>query len=336
MTIALLQISSEIVTNSGVGTPSVAINVTAGSLLVAVVRVSTASVPTVSDSLGNTWTLNKAQSSGNTGNQSALVFSAPNCAAGSTTITLTGTLGSSSINCKVLEFSGAATASPVAVSGQNTDDTTVAPTATPTPGLSIPTNALGVTAFTFDRAATTSSPTSWTGVASANANIYWGYRVYTGAVTAERGAPTGSSNAHYESVLVAYNAAAVPAAISGNVTLDDAVAAGSFSSIASSLSGGVTLDDSVAAGAFGVAPGVLTVSGIKNNTGTLLAGVTLPNVVVIRRSDRAALLALTAQVINGSGALVIPSTALIPGTACQVVAFENDGSLGGCWPATVV
>ena len=85
-----------------------------------------------------------------------------------------------------------------------------------------------------------------------------------------------------------------------------------------------------------MAPGVLTIAGIKNNTGTLLASVTLPNVVVIRRSDRVALLALTAQVINGSGALVIPSTALIPGTACQVVAFENDGSLGGCWPGTVV
>ena len=125
-------------------------------------------------------------------------------------------------------------------------------------------------------------------------------------------------------------------ALSGNVTLDDAVAAGAFSSIASSLSGNVTLDDAVAAGAFGVAPGILTITGIKNNTGTLLAGVTLPNVVVIRRSDLAALLALKAQVINGAGALVLPSTALIPGTACQVFAFENDGSLGGCWPATVI
>ena len=135
---------------------------------------------------------------------------------------------------------------------------------------------------------------------------------------------------------LAVEAQAAPSDLSGNVTLDNAVAAGAFSSIASSLSGGVTLDDAVAAGVFGVAPGVLTITSIKNNTGTLLAGVTLPNVVVIRRSDRVALLALTAQVINGSGALVIPSTALIPGTACQVVAFENDGSLGGCWPATAV
>ena len=578
MTIALVQISSEIVTNSGVGTPSVVMNVTAGSLLVAVVRVSTASVPTVSDSLGNTWTLNKAQSSANTGNQSALVFSAPNCAAGSTTITLTGTLGSSSINCKVLEFSGAVTASPVAVSGQNTDDTTVAPTATPTPGLSVPTNALGITAFTFDRTATTSSPTSWTGVASANANIYWGYRVYTGAVTAERGAPTGSSNAHYESVLVAYSAAIVapvlsaptqtatgsttatvgattdtaptatalsvqvlPAAsaaptaaaivasptqtlaagaagartfaltgltvatayrahfaqgstsnvvstvsfttpdttsptLTGPVTISGITATGATASwsagadnvsvasyetsldgttwtdrgnvltygftglasntaytvsvrakdaagnvsappIAGSLttsvgpatattltgpSGGtvgsasapftvglngtgtsaITPSDSGAGGTFTPAGaqtvtypataaftytaasagaktisttnsssltnptavaysasatvGTLTIPSIANNTGTVLAGVTLPNVVVIQRSNRALLLALTNQAINGSGNLVIASGALPAGTACQVAAFENDGSLGGCWAGTVV
>ena len=160
----------------------------------------------------------------------------------------------------------------------------------------------------------------------------------TAGATGTKTATSSTANASY-GVSIALTPAVAPTTpsdLSGNITLDNAVAAGAFSSIASSLSGGVTLDDSVAAGAFGVAPGVLTITSIKNNTGTLLAGVTLPNVVVIRRSDRAALLALTAQVINGSGALVIPSTALIPGTACQVAAFENDGSLGGCWPATVV
>ena len=156
----------------------------------------------------------------------------------------------------------------------------------------------------------------------------------TGTKTAT--SPTADTSYGVSIALTPAVAPVAPSDLSGNVTLDDAVAAGAFSSIASSLSGGVTLDDAVAAGAFGVAPGVVTVTGIKNSGGSLLAGVTLPNVVVIRRSDLAALLALKAQVINGSGALVIPSTALIPGTACQVVAFENDGSLGGCWPATVV
>ena len=156
----------------------------------------------------------------------------------------------------------------------------------------------------------------------------------TGTKTAT--SPTADISYGVSIALTPAVAPVTPSDLSGNITLDNAVAAGAFSSIASSLSGGVTLDDSVAAGAFGVAPGVVTITNIKNSNGSLLAGVTLPNVVVIRRSDRVALLALTAQVINGSGALVIPSTALIPGTACQVAAFENDGSLGGCWPATVV
>ena len=156
----------------------------------------------------------------------------------------------------------------------------------------------------------------------------------TGTKTAT--SPTADASYGVSIALTPAVAPTTPSDLSGNITLDNAVAAGAFSSIASSLSGNVTLDDAVAAGAFGVAPGVLTITGIKNNTGTLLAGVTLPNVVVLRRSDLVALLALKAQVINGSGALVIPSTALIPGTACQVAAFENDGSLGGCWPATVV
>ena len=82
--------------------------------------------------------------------------------------------------------------------------------------------------------------------------------------------------------------------------------------------------------------GTLTILGIANNTGTLLAGVTLPNVVVIQRNNRALLLALTNQILNGSGNLVIASGALPAGTACQVAAFENDGSLGGCWAGTVV
>jgi hypothetical protein len=326
MAIALVQISSEIVTNSGVGTPSVTINVTAGSLLVAVVRVSTASVPTVSDSQGNTWTLNKAQSSVNTGDESALIFSAPNCTAGSTTITLAGTLGSSSVNCKVLEFSGAAIASPVAVSGQNTDDTTSAPNATPTPGLSIPANALGLMAFTFDRAVTGSGPTNWTLVASARSNIYWAYRVYTGATSGERGAITASVGAHYESVLVAYNAAAVPASISGNVTLDDAVAGGTLTSIASSLSGNVTLDDAVAAGTLGIAPGVITTPPLKNNTGTVLANVTGVVANVYNATTGAFVVRKTGLASSGAGVVTITDPALAPSTA---YAYEIDLTVAG-------
>lgn len=82
--------------------------------------------------------------------------------------------------------------------------------------------------------------------------------------------------------------------------------------------------------------GTLTVSGIKNGSGTLLASTTLPNVVVIQRSNRAALLALTAQATNGAGALVISSGVLAAGVACMVLAFSDDGTAAGAWPATVV
>lgn len=82
--------------------------------------------------------------------------------------------------------------------------------------------------------------------------------------------------------------------------------------------------------------GTLTVTGIKNGSGTLLASTTLPNVVVIQRNSRAALLALTSQTTNGAGTLTITSGALAAGVACQVVAFSDDGTLAGSWPATVV
>ena len=148
---------------------------------------------------------------------------------------------------------------------------------------------------------------------------------------------SGWSGNGVEVDIVSINVATVPVTgVTGAITLDSAVAAGTLTSISSSLTGGITLSDSVASGTLGVQPGVLTITGLKNNTGTLLSGVTLPNVVVIRRNDLTPLLALTSQVINGSGSLVISSAVLVPGAGCQVFAFENDGSLGGCWPGTVV
>ena len=80
--------------------------------------------------------------------------------------------------------------------------------------------------------------------------------------------------------------------------------------------------------------GTITVSGIRNGSGTLLAATTLPNVVVIQRNTRAVLLALTAQTTNGAGALTITSGALAAGTACLVVAFSDDGTQAGAWAVT--
>jgi hypothetical protein len=98
---------------------------------------------------------------------------------------------------------------------------------------------------------------------------------------------------------------------------------------------------SVSSAAFGwtvsaaAATSTLTVSNIRNSSGGLLANTTLPNVVVVQRSNRAALLTLTAQVTNGAGALVITNGALSAGTACVVLAFSDDGTSTGAWPAVV-
>lgn len=79
--------------------------------------------------------------------------------------------------------------------------------------------------------------------------------------------------------------------------------------------------------------GTLTVTGIKNGSGSTLT-TTLPNVLVVQRSNRAALLALTAQQVTG-GTLTINSGALSAGVACIVLAFSDDGASTGAWPATV-
>jgi len=80
--------------------------------------------------------------------------------------------------------------------------------------------------------------------------------------------------------------------------------------------------------------GTATVNNVKNGSGTLLT-TTLPNVVVLRRSDRAVLLALTNQAVT-AGVLTLNNAALPPGAACVVVAFSDDGTSTGAWPATVV
>ena len=254
--------------------------------------------------------------------------------------------GSQSGRGVIAAWSGVSTTSPIHVSAAQNNNTSAATTACPSVTTTVG-DCMLVSAY-FRKASSGYSFTEPLGMTArfnptgGFANSSFGFAELglpstagaTGAKTAT--SPTADYSYGVSIALTPAVAPVTPSDLSGNITLDNAVAAGAFSSIASSLSGGVTLDDSVAAGAFGVAPGVLTITGIKNNTGTLLAGVTLPNVVVLRRSDLVALLALKAQVINGSGALVMPSPALIPGTACQVVAFENDGSLGGCWPGTVV
>lgn len=85
----------------------------------------------------------------------------------------------------------------------------------------------------------------------------------------------------------------------------------------------------------GGAGGVVSIAGIKNGTGTLQATVTIPNVVVIRRSDRVQLLALQNQTTSAAGVLTITNAALTAGTGVMVCGFTADGTVAGIWPVTV-
>lgn len=70
----------------------------------------------------------------------------------------------------------------------------------------------------------------------------------------------------------------------------------------------------------------ITVPGLAAWTnGTVLAGLTVPNLVVVRRSDRVQVLELANQVANGSGDLVVTDAALSAGVGYMVLGFTTDG-----------
>lgn len=82
-----------------------------------------------------------------------------------------------------------------------------------------------------------------------------------------------------------------------------------------------------------ISVGSVSVSNIRNGSGSLLT-TTLPNVVIVQRSNRTVVLSLTAQAVTG-GVLSISNAALTPGVGCMALAFSDDGSEAGVWPVTV-
>jgi hypothetical protein len=97
-------------------------NVTAGSLLLAIVRIgSLTETVTISDNNGGT-TWSGTPDVGYYSNGSAArtaVFSAPNASAGATTITATASAGGIALKMIIIEVSGAATASPFDAASTN-------------------------------------------------------------------------------------------------------------------------------------------------------------------------------------------------------------------------
>jgi hypothetical protein len=130
---------------------------------------------------------------------------------------------------------------------------------------------------------------------------------------------------------------ATPSDLGGNVTLDDVSVAGGFQSVSGVLGGAVGLADVAVAGTLGAQPGVCTVPGLKNDGASLQTSVTVANVVVLRVSDRAIVLALVNQVSNAStGDLVISDASLVPGTSYLIVGWNSDGSQSFRCQATAV
>lgn len=120
---------------------------------------------------------------------------------------------------------------------------------------------------------------------------------------------------------------AVPSDLSGNVTLDAAVAAGTMGSSASDLTGGVTLDAVGVGGSMGLQPGTCVVPALRNWGGSLALSETVPWVTFCRLTDAQQVLILANQVTHGTTAdLSVTNAALVMGTWYMAIGWNADGS----------
>lgn len=322
MAIAFVQQATNIVAAGGAA--STTLTVTAGSLLVVTFEniSADADLTSVTDNRGNTWTRDRTRTSAAAGRRAA-VYSAPNCASGSTTVT-TNYPGGGAYRAQVTEFSGVATSSYVDVSGENTSD---GDTSTPHPGLSIAAGSVAVMCATIDRTTNPTAGTGYTGLASST-DFVAAYKIFTGAGSGERGA-FNSAPSQYDAVIVAYKEAVIPG-LAGTITLDAFTLSGAMATGAlSQLSSGFTLDAFALSGFLGLAPGRIDTNPFKNWTGTLLPGVTIPRLTFLKLSDMSTVLQLTNQVTAGDGVLTVTNAAFTPGTTYLVVAASADGAALG-------
>lgn len=95
----------------------------------------------------------------------------------------------------------------------------------------------------------------------------------------------------------------------------------------STLAGNVQLGDAVPGGALGTAPGIITITGVRNENNGLQAGVTVPWVTVQRLTDAVQVLAVQNQLLDvTTGNLALTNAALVAGTWYIVNGFNADGS----------
>lgn len=179
----------------------------------------------------------------------------------------------------------------------------------------------GIGRHTYSSAGMTISSGTSIGNTTAGSNSLAGaYSLATGAL-----AWTPSNSGTWRAVGIPLNPVVVTG-MTGNFDLADMVLSGTFATGAlSQLAGGITLDDFVLGGFLGLAPGRVDTAPFKNWSGTLLPGVTVPNVVFLKL-DRSKPLDLADQTTAGDGVMTITNAALTPGTYYIMVSFDATGA----------
>jgi hypothetical protein len=134
---------------------------------------------------------------------------------------------------------------------------------------------------------------------------------------------TGGATVHVGTIAIRGSAAST---VTGGITLEDLVLSGAFATGAlSQLGSGFTLDNFALAGFLGLAPGRVDTQPFKNWSGTLLPGITVPNVVFLKL-DRSTALALASQATDGAGVMTVTNAALVAGTFYVMVSFDATGA----------
>lgn len=96
------------------------------------------------------------------------------------------------------------------------------------------------------------------------------------------------------------------------------------------ISGAISVEDFDASGTVSRAPGTITTPAFKNNTGTLLIGVTIPKIALLLSGDLSAVVHLASSVVlNSSAIAVLTSIDIIPGQKYLVVSCNTDGTAFG-------
>jgi len=254
---------------------------------------------------------------GSVGSAKAFALVAPASGSNTVSVTLSAYNG---LRWRADDYTDVDQTTPTGTAVTNTGSSSNAPT---TGSVTVPANGIawGFTHHNYSTALTASAGTLVGASTAFGSSWAVSNRTTTGPLSW-----TASSGGVWDAIGVPINAAAVPAAVTGNFDIADLVHSGTFATGAlSQLAGGITLDDFLNSGFLGLAPGRVDTAPFKNWSGTLLPGVTVPNVVFLKL-DRSKPLDLANQTTAGDGVMTITNAALTPGTYYIMVSFDATGA----------